>query len=30
MKRDGSLERIHRRWFAHASEEELEQALRVE
>lgn len=30
MKRDGSLERIHRRWFAHASDEELGQALRVE
>lgn len=30
MKRDGSLERIHRRWFAHASDEELAQALRVE
>ena len=30
MKRDGSLERIHRRWFAHASAEELEQVLRVE
>jgi polar amino acid transport system substrate-binding protein len=30
MKRDGSLERIHRRWFAHASDEELAQALRME
>lgn len=30
MKRDGSLERIHRRWFAHASEEELAQALQVQ
>ncbi len=30
MKRDGSLERIHRRWFAHASDEELARALRME